>query len=135
EITTTPFAVSRTATITPFASDLEVDGKNAYLALPRAGNISIVSLASMKMIGTTAVGAVPTDIGIASAGSALTASTLAIADPSAKRVWIVEGAQSFAQAIARGFLRGLVGLGLYGGRQSQFPTGVDRVMIRGSRSY
>jgi hypothetical protein len=135
EITTTPFAVSRTATIAPFASDFEVDGKNAYLAFPRAGNISMVSLGTMKTTGTTAVGAVPTDIAIASTGSALTASTLAIADPSAKRVWMVEGAQSFAQALARGFLRGLVGLGLYGGQQSQFPTGVDRVMIRGSRCY
>ena len=135
EITTTPFAVTRTTNITPFASDFEVDGKNAYLAFPRVGNISIVSLASMKTVGSTAVGAVPIDIAIASTGSALTASTLAIADPSAKRVWMIEGAQSFAQAIARGFLRGLVGLGLYGGRQSQFPTGVDRVVIRGSRSY
>jgi hypothetical protein len=32
-------------------------------------------------------------------------------------------------------LRGLLGLGLFGGRESQFPTGIDRVIIRGSRWY
>ena len=34
-----------------------------------------------------------------------------------------------------GFLRGLLGLGLFGGRESQFPTGIDRVFIHGSRWY
>src|SRR5207237_8267812 len=62
-------------------------------------------------------------------------SAVAIAGPSAERVWMTEGAQAFGQAIARGVLRGLVGLGLDGGRQAQFPAGVDRVVIRGSRSY
>jgi hypothetical protein len=57
--------------------------------------------------------------------------TLAIADPSAKRVWMIEGAQSFSQAFARGFLRGLLGLGLRANRNSDFPTGVDRVLIVG----
>ena len=70
-----------------------------------------------------------------SSSTALTARTLAVADPSAKRVWMVQGAESFAQAIARGFLRGLIGLGLYGGGASQFPTGVDRVIVQSSRSY
>jgi hypothetical protein len=89
----------------------------------------------MKNAGSFDVGAVPVDAAFASSGTALTARTLAVADPSAKRVWMVQGAESFAQAVARGFLRGLIGLGLYGGRASQFPTGVDRVIIRGSRSY
>jgi hypothetical protein len=135
EITTSSFAVNRTATVAPFASDLEVDAKNAYLVYPRGGKIGIVSLSTMKSGGTVDVGAVPVDAAFASSGSALTARTLAVADPSAKRVWKVEGAQSFTQAIARGFLRGLIGLGLYGGGGSQFPTGVDRVVVRGSRTY
>jgi hypothetical protein len=92
-------------------------------------------VASMKVTGKIAIGAVPVDLAFASSGTALTARTLAIADPSAKRVWITEGAQSFTQAFARGFLRGLIGLGLYGDGDSQFSTGVDRVIIRGSRSY
>ncbi len=33
--------------------------------------------------------------------------------------------------MARGFLRGFLGLGLFGARSSQFPTGVDRVLISG----
>lgn len=35
------------------------------------------------------------------------------------------------QAVLRGALRGFLGLGLFGSRASQFPTGVDRVVIRG----
>ena len=61
----------------------------------------------------------------------MTAPLLAVADPSAKRVWLIEGTQSTTQALARGFLRGLLGLGLYGARSSQFPTGVDRVIVSG----
>jgi hypothetical protein len=135
EITTAPFEVRRTVGVAPFASDLELDPKNAYLIFPRGGKIGIVSLATLKNAGSFDVGAVPVDAAFASSGTALTARTLAVADPSAKRVWMVQGAESFAQAFARGFLRGLIGLGLNGGRASQFPTGVDRVIIRGSRSY
>ena len=135
EISISPFAVKRTATVGAFASDFEVDAKNAYLVYPRAAKIEIVSIAAMKESGNIPVGAVPVDLAFVSSGTALTARTLAIADPSAKRVWITQGAESFGQALARGFLRGLIGLGLYGGRESQFPTGVDRVLVRGSRSY
>jgi hypothetical protein len=134
EITTSPFAIARSANVAPFASDLEVDSKNAFLVYPRGGKLGIVSLATMKT-SIADIGAVPVDAAFESGGTALTARTLAVADPSAKRVWIVEGPETFAQAFARGFLRGLIGLGLYGGRTSQFPTGVDRVVIRGSRSY
>jgi hypothetical protein len=135
EITTSPFEIRRTVDVAPFASDLEVDAKNAYLVFPRGGKIRSVELTTMKNAGSFDVGAVPVDAAFASSGTALTARTLAVADPSAKRVWMVQGAESFAQAVARGFLRGLIGLGLYGGRASQFPTGVDRVIIKGSRSY
>ena len=81
----------------------------------------------MKPSGEIAVGAVPVDLAFVGGGSALTARLLAVADPSAKRVWIVESTQSLGKAIARGFLRGLLGLGLIGNRSSEFPTGVDRV--------
>jgi hypothetical protein len=47
-------------------------------------------------------------------------------------VSVVEGSQSVATAIARGFIRGLLGLGLFRPSGSQFPTGVDRVATRGS---
>ncbi len=135
EIETSPLAIKRVATVAPFASDLEVDRKSAYLVYPRGANIALISIASMKTTGKIDVGTVPVDLAFASTGTALTARTLAVADPSAKRVWMTEGAQSFGQAFFRGFLRGLIGLGLYGGRESQFPTGVDRVIIRGPRAY
>jgi hypothetical protein len=135
EITAAPFAIRRSAHVARFASDLELDGRNAYLVDPRAGNVAVVSLATMTPAGKIDVGAVPIDLAFAGASTALTARTLAVADPSAKRVWLIEGAQSFTQAVARGFLRGLLGLGLFGGRESQFPTGIDRVIVRGSRWY
>lgn len=116
--------------IAPFASDLEIAGNSAYLAYPREGRIRVVDLRTMK-ISEVAVGAVPVDVAFAGGGTAISARILAVADPSAKRVWLTESAQSTAKAVARGFLRGFLGLGLFGGRASQFPTGVDRVETRG----
>ena len=135
EIGKTPFTIRRSAHVARFASDLELDGRNAYLVDPRAGNLAVVSLATMTAAGKIDVGAVPIDLAFAGASTALTARTLAVADPSAKRVWLIEGAQSFTQAVVRGFLRGFLGLGLFGGRDSQFPTGIDRLIVRDSRWY
>lgn len=123
--------VTRRMAAAPFASDLEISGTTAYLTYPRDGRVRLVDLRSMKAAGEIAVGAVPVDLDFAGGGNALTARVLAVADPSAKRVWLQEGAQSMTQAVARGVLRGFLGLGLFGSRASQFPTGVDRVSIRG----
>jgi hypothetical protein len=125
EITTFPFAVRRSVAVAPFASDFQVDGRSAYLVYPREAKIRVVALASMTPAGDVAVGAVPVALGFASSR------TLAVADPSAKRVWMIEGSQSFAQAFTRGFLRGLLGLGISPSRNSDFVTGIDRVVIRG----
>jgi hypothetical protein len=125
--------VTRQVSIAPFASDFELSGTTAYLACPRDARIRTVDLEAMKAGDELAVGAVPVDLAFAGGGTALTARILAVADPSAKRVWLAEGTQSMAKAIARGFLRGFLGLGLFGGRASQFPTGVDRVEIRGKQ--
>jgi len=126
EITTTPFAVARSVSVAPFATDLELDGDNAYLVYPREAKIRVVALSTMTSAGETAVGAVPVALAFASSH------TLAVADPSAKRVWMIEGAQSFRQAVLRGFFRGLLGLGIRPNRNSDFPTGVDRVLVRGN---
>jgi hypothetical protein len=123
--------VARRMTAAPFASDFEISGTTAYLVCPRDARIRLVDLRTMKAAGEIAVGAVPVDLAFAGGGTALTARVLAVADPSAKRVWLQEGAQSMTQAVARGVLRGFLGLGLFGSRASQFPTGVDRVAIRG----
>lgn len=133
EITTSPFAIRRSLRVAPFASDLQVDARNAYLVDPRGGAIRIIDLVSLSARGEEKVGAVPVALALTSGTTALNARTLAVADPSAKRIWMIEGAQSFGQSVARGFLRSLLGLGLYANRNSQFPTGVDRVMVRGSR--
>lgn len=131
EIDPSPLHVRRTLRIEPFASDFEVDARSGYLVYPRAGKLRTFSLRTMTPAGEIAAGAVPVDLASGSGGTALTARTLAVADPAGKRVWLLEGSQSASQAFARGFLRGLLGLGLFGGNDSQFPTGVDRVMIRG----
>jgi hypothetical protein len=123
--------VTRRIAVAPFASDFEVSGTTGYLVDPRNARVRVIDLARMKPAGEITVGAVPVDLTFAGGGTALTARILAVADPSAKRVWLQEGAQSMTQAIARGALRGLLGLGLFGSNASQFPTGVDRVAIRG----
>jgi hypothetical protein len=120
----------RSHAVPPFASDLELAGSTAWLTYPREGKIRTIDLATGR-VAEVAVGAVPTDVAFAGGGTALTARILAVADPSAKRVWLAESTQSTTKAVARGFLRGLLGLGLFGGRASQFPTGVDRVETRG----
>jgi len=132
EITTTPFAVRRRVSVPPFASDVEADGRQLDLVQPRAAKVTTVSLETLTW-SSQDVGAVPVDLAFTSSATALTARNLAVADPSAKRLWIVEGVQSFSQAVARGFLRGLLGLGLFAARNSDFPTGVDRVIARGGR--
>jgi hypothetical protein len=121
--------------VAPFASDVQLDAQNAYFVLPRASKIDVVALSTMEPAGSIDVGAVPVAFAFTSSGTALTARTLAVADPSAKKVWMIEGVQSFTQAFTRGFLRGLIGLGLFGGGASQFPTGVDRVVTAGGRWY
>jgi len=128
-------ALRRSVRVTPFASDFEIDSKNAYVVDPQTAKIGIVNLATMQSAGSIDVGAVPVSFAFASTGTSLTARTLAVADPSAKKVWLIEGAQSLTQAFTRGFLRGLIGLGLFGSGASQFPTGVDRVFVRGARWY
>lgn len=112
----------------PFASDFE----GGYLVYPRESRIRAV-LGEEGDGEAIDVGAVPVDLALAGGGTAFTARVLAVADPSSKRIWITEGKQSTGKAIARGFLRGFLGLGLFGNRSSQFPTGVDRVLARGSR--
>ena len=125
--------VTRRFSTAPFASDFEISGDTAYLAYPRDARIRTIDLQEMKTSGEIAVGAVPVDLAFAGGGTALTARILAVADPSAKRVWLTEGTQSTAKAVARGFLRGFLGLGLFGSRASQFPTGVDRVEVHGKQ--
>lgn len=124
-------AVSRRIDVAPFASDFEISGNTAYLVHPRDGRIRTVDLEAMTTGDEVAIGAVPVDLAFAGGGTALTARILAVADPSAKRVWMTEGAQSMFKAVARGFLRGFLGLGLFGSRASEFPTGVDRVLVHG----
>jgi hypothetical protein len=135
EITTNPFAVRRSVRVTPFASDFEIDSKNAYVVDPQTAKIGLVNLETMQTAGSIDVGAVPISFAFASTGTSINARTLAVADPSAKKVWLIEGAQSLTQAFTRGFLRGLIGLGLFSSGASQFPTGVDRVFVRGARWY
>lgn len=124
--------VTRKAAVPPFASDFEISGTTAHLVYPREGRIRFFDLATMKASGESRVGAVPIDLAFAGGGTALTAKIIAVADPAAKRVWMAEGAQSVAKAFGRGFLRSFLGLGLFSDRSSEFPTGVDRVLIRGS---
>lgn len=114
------------------ASDMELDGSYAYLVHPQRGRIEVIDLRTMRAAGEIAVGAVPTDLAFIREGTAITARRFAVADPAAKRIWQLEGAESQTKAIARGFLRGLIGLRLYSGRHDDYPTGIDRLLASGT---
>jgi hypothetical protein len=131
EVDAARMKITRQTNIAPFATDLEFDERNAYLVYARAAKMRVIELASMAAGEEIEVGAVPVDIAFVKGPTLTSARTLAVADPSAKRVWLVEGVQSLTQAALRGFFRGLLGLGVFSGGNSQFPTGVDRVFIRG----
>lgn len=132
EIRPETMRIARTVVVAPFASDFETDGNTGYLVYPRDAKLRTFSLATLKRGPDIAAGVVPVDLAVTARANTLSASRLALADPSAKRVWIVEGSQSIARAVARGFIRGLLGLGLFAPRGSDFPTGVDRIVSRGS---
>ncbi len=132
EIDPRQMRITRKLAMAPFASDFETDGHTGYLVYPGEAKLRTFSVPSMTATGDVGAGVVPVDLAVASRANVLSASRLALADPSAKRVWIVEGSESVSRAVTRGFLRGLLGLGLFSPQSSQFPTGVDRVMTRGS---
>ena len=118
---------SGTLTIDRFGSDFETDGRFGYLAIPGTGEVISFSLSTLDGRKTVQGGAVPVDVVVEKASGTLSPGTLAIADPASRRVWRVEGQQSGGAAFARGFLRGLIGLGLYAPRSSELPAGVDRI--------
>lgn len=128
EIAPHPLAVLRTVAVKPFASDFETDGTYAYFVYPEEGRLRATRLETLAPAGETRVGDAPVDLAIAPS-TPLSAAMLALADPAAKRVWMIEAPQSTATAFGRGFLRGLLGLGLFGGRTTAFSSGVDRVTI------
>ncbi|MFN2443004.1 MAG: hypothetical protein ABR517_09995 [Thermoanaerobaculia bacterium] len=116
-----------TLSIDRFASDFETDGRFGYLAVPGTGEVISFSLASLDGKKSLQGGAVPVDVAIEHPSGPLSGATLAIADPSSRRIWRIEGQQSAGAAFGRGFLRGLIGLGLYSPRSSALPAGVDRI--------
>ena len=123
----------RETRVAPFASDFEIDATTAYLTYPREAIVRQFDLTSLRTAGDLRVGAVPVDLTFAGGQRALSARSLAIADPSARRIWLLEGRQSIAQAFTRGFIRGLLGLGLTSNRARQFPSGIDRVFSHDGR--
>ena len=131
EISLASFSMVRRATIAPFASDFETDGKNGYLLYPREAKLRAFPLSTLKVVSETAAGGAPADLALLRKASAMSAARIAIADPAAKRVWTMEGLQSVGGAFARGFLRGLLGLRLFAPSRSEFPNGVDRVIAAG----
>ncbi len=118
--------------VAPFASDFELDQTYGYLVIPRRGALVSFRLEGKPAIQTFAVGAVPVDLSIDRGKSALKGTTLLIADPASKRIWREEGTQSMSEAVGRGFVRGLLGLGLYRPASLEYPTGVDRIARSGN---
>lgn len=128
ELQPRPLAVTRRVEVPPFASDMESDRNAIYLLYPRAGKMTVVLLRDFRA-ESEPVGAVPVDAAIEGASTAISAGSLVVADPSSKRIWRSERSQSFSAAVSRGFIRGLLGLGLYHASSPEFPTGIDRVIV------
>ncbi len=118
-----------------YASDLESEGGTGYLVEPRQARLTVFSLETLAVEEERAAGAVPVDVEVEAPANAARGARIAIADPSSKRVWRDEGAQSTAAAVGRGFLRGLLGLGLYRPGSTAFRSGVDRVAAIGGRIW
>ena len=122
--------ISRTVSVGAFASDMAVDGTTAYLVFPRQARLVSVDLRRLEVRQSVAAGGAPASVAVVGTAGALSAAKIAVADPAAKRIWITEGSQSFGAAFGRGFLRGLIGAGLFRVQSEEFPTGVDRVLSR-----
>lgn len=120
-------SVVRSAQSAPAASDFEVHGKSAWLVVPSTGEIIALSLEDLTETERLRPAAAPTDLALQDSGGVLKGGTIAVADPASKRVWRGETSQSELAAFGRGFLRGLLGLGLYKPRSNEYPAGVDRI--------
>lgn len=131
EISPEPLTILRSGSTERFGSDFEVDGSSGYLVFPRSGRLIVVSLDKLTETGRLNVGAVPIDLALETDRTRLTAGSVAVADPSSKKIWRTERSQSFSEAFARGFARGLLGLGLFAPKSTEFPRGVDRVRVAG----
>jgi hypothetical protein len=133
EITASPFAVGRVIQLPPFATDLEVENTTAYLTYPRKRVVQVVDLEKMEDQGNVKVGTWPMDLTLGGGNNVITARVIAVADPVSKRVWSMEGRQSTAGAFGRGVLRGLLGMGRFGGNNPELATGPDRVVALGTQ--
>jgi hypothetical protein len=129
----------RTLSLAPYGSDLEIDGRYGYVTYPRRGKLAVFPLAGQKSGSAGSFelesGAVPVDAVLSGTAGVTTAGEVIIADPSSKRIWRSERQQSLSEAVARGFVRGLLGLGIQGASATEFPTGIDRVALAGTQLY
>lgn len=117
------------------ASDMEPAGDYLYLVHPGEGRIDVHDARTLDFIERVSAGAVPVDVETIGNRTAIGAGTLLIADPSSKRVWREEGTQSELEAFSRGFLRGMLGLGLFTPRSNEMPAGADRLLLSGNEVY
>lgn len=127
EIDPQSMRIERSMIAVSSASDFEVDRDFGYLVVPTSGEIVIISLSEWRSVDRIIPGAVPTDLALSGGGGVLNAGILVTADPASRAVWRGERSQSGAAAFGRGFVRGLLGLGLFKPGSNEYPTGVDRV--------
>ena len=125
-IDTATFTVAREMKVAAFASAMVADDKYAYLVYPYRAVLGFVDLVKMEYAGDGKAGSLPMDLKIVNHPTILTARTMAIADQTGNRVIQFEGRQGASEAFVRGFLRGAIGLRLYGGA-AKMPAGVDRL--------
>ena len=133
EIAPETFTVKREAKLAPFATDIETDTRHLFAAYPMEGKVRTYSVKNYATAQEHDLGARPADLAIASLPNLITAGTLAVADPATKNVIVVEGKQGVVKAFGRGFIRGFLGIRLFGDQQMEAESGVDRVVLSRGR--
>jgi hypothetical protein len=116
------------------AAALAVSGRRAFLVHPADALVTVVDLGRMEIAATTQAGAVPADL-VLSASSPLAAPTMIVTDPSSKAIWRIEAHESALAAFGRGFLRGLIGLGISGVRPEPTAAPIDRLYLVEGRLF
>lgn len=120
-------AVLHRGSIPDAAGDMTIAASGVYLTLPRTGEVLVLDRLGLVERERFRLGRAPTGVAITGTGGALGPATIWVADPATGGVISDEASQSMPAAISRGFLRGLLGLGLANARVHELPGRPSRV--------
>lgn len=100
------------APLSAVPSDLEVDQSGVYVTYPEEGAVEVFDRISLASRERFRIGSAPVDLALASSSSLASGGSFVVADPAAGAVIRDERSRSVVSSFLRGFLRGLLGIGL-----------------------